>query len=199
MIATSWQKVADQVTRRAQLQGCILAREIREETTSAGLPEKLWKEVLKLAKPSLRYERGRYYYQPPVSERVRQEQSHQRDIVRAVRQVIKQYLASASQVERRLQDRVEFIQPVKVWTEDQREFTLLSRDLSPTGIRLIGTRRFLGQKIRIVIPGADQSHPWTFIVRILWTCSVGDDLFENGGTFVEVAHTSPGGEAATTG
>jgi hypothetical protein len=190
MIATSVQEIAVQVTRRAQRQGFILAREIREETTRAGLGIGLWKEVLKLAKPSLRYERGRYYYQAPVSDRVRLEQSHQRDVLRAVRQVIKQYQASASQVERRLQDRVDFIQQVKVITEDDREFTLLSRDLSPTGIRLIGTRRFLGQKVRILIPGANSANPWTFVVRILWTCAVGDDLFENGGTFVEVANTS---------
>ena len=190
MIATSVQEVAERVTRRAQRQGFILAREIREETAGAGLADSLWKEVLKLAKPSLRYGHGRYYYQAPVSERVRQEQSQQRDIHRAIRQVIKQYQASANQVERRGQDRVEFVQQVKVRTEDQREYTLLSRDLSPTGIRLIGTRRFLGQKLRISIPGGNPSHPWTFLVRILWTCAVGDDLFENGGTFVEVANTS---------
>ena len=28
---------------------------------------------------------------------------------------------------------------------------------------------------------------WTFLVRILWTCAVGDELFENGGSFLDVA------------
>jgi len=27
-------------------------------------------------------------------------------------------------------------------------------------------------------------------VRILWTCAVGDDLFENGGNFLELASPS---------
>lgn len=197
MVTTSVQDIADHVTRRAQRQGFILAQEIRDEVAEAGLDENLWKEVLKLARPSLSYRRGRYYYQAPVSDRVRQEQSQQRDIHRAVRQVIKQYRALASKVERRVQDRVDFIQQVKVRTEDEREFTLLSRDLSPTGIRLLGSRRFLGQKLHISIPGGNPAKPWTFLVRILWTCAVGDDLYENGGTFVEVADTSlPVGNSA---
>jgi hypothetical protein len=74
-----------------------------------------------------------------------------------------------------------------VRTEDQREYTLMSRDLSSTGIRLIGTRRFLGQKIHVSIPAADGATTWDFVVRILWTCAVGDDLVENGGTFLALA------------
>jgi hypothetical protein len=27
---------------------------------------------------------------------------------------------------------------------------------------------------------------WTFVVRILWTLSIGQDLFENGGSFLEL-------------
>jgi hypothetical protein len=190
MLTLSVEQIAEQVRRRAQRQGFILPREIREETARAGLDEGRWKEVLDLARPSLAYKRGRYYYQAPVSDRVRQEQSHQRDIHKAVRQLIKQYNALASKIERRVQDRVDFVQQVKVRTEDDREYTLLSRDLSPTGIRLISTRRFLGQKLRLTIPGGNPANPWTFLVRILWTCAVGDDLYENGGTFVEVSHTS---------
>ncbi len=190
MIASSAQEIADQVTRRAQRQGFILPREIREEVSQAGLDEERWKDVLKLARPSLRYHRGRYYYQAPVSDRVRQEQSQQRDIHRAVRQLIKQYRMNSNKVERREQDRVDFVQTIKVRTEDDRQFTLLSRDLSPTGIRLISTRRFLGQKLLVQIPGGNPAEPWTFLVRVLWTCAVGDDLYENGGTFLEVTGTS---------
>src|SRR5205807_1339284 len=107
---------------------------------------------------------GRYYYTTPVSDRVRREQTQQRDIQKAVRQLIQQHKAAAGNVERREQDRVDFIQPVKVSTEDQREYTLLSRDISPTGIRLIGTRRFLGQKIRVQIPRTDGATPSSFLV-----------------------------------
>jgi hypothetical protein len=190
MIATSVQEIADQVARRAQRQGFVVPREIREELTRAGLDGALWKEVLTQARAALSYKRGRYYYQVPVSDRVRQEQSQQRDIQRAVRELIQQYQAAAGRVERREQDRVDFIQQVKVRTEDQREFTLLSRDISSTGIRLISGRRFLGQKLRVLIPGAVSAQPWSFVVRILWTCAVGDELFENGGTFMEVEKAS---------
>ena len=71
-----------------------------------------------------------------------------------------------------------------VRTEDGREFTLLSRDLSATGIRLIGTRRLLGHKVHVIITSGGVS--LDFLVRILWTCPVGDDLVENGGTFLGV-------------
>lgn len=190
MMVTQVQEIADQLTQRAQRQGFILPREIRDEVSRAGLGRDSCKEVLKLARPSLHYEHGRYYYQAPVSERVRQEQSHQRDIHRAVRHLVKQYRVSHKQIERRQQDRVDFIQSLRAWTEDGREFTLLSRDLSPTGIRLIGSHHFLGHKLRVQIAGSDSEQPWTFLVRILWTCAVGDGLFENGGLFLEVTHTS---------
>jgi hypothetical protein len=65
--------------------------------------------------------------------------------------------------------------------------TLLSRDLSTTGIRLVGTKRLLGQKVRVLIPNGEGA-PLDFLVRILWTCPVGDDLVENGGTFISVGH-----------
>ena len=84
------------------------------------------------------------------------------------------------------QNRVDFIQPVKVHTEDGKEFALLSRDLSPTGIRILGTKRLLGQKVRVDIPLGEDMPPCRILVRVLWTCAVGDDMFENGGSFLEV-------------
>jgi hypothetical protein len=186
MTENNLQGVADLVVRRAQQQGYVVAREVREELTRANISELLWKDVLALARASLNYRRGRYYYTAPVSERVRAEQSHQRDIQSAVQQIVQQHQAAASRPERREQDRIDFIQPVKVITEDNRELTLLSRDLSATGIRLIGTRRLLGQKVRIIIP-AGNGPPHDFLVRILWTCPVGDDLVENGGAFLSVS------------
>jgi hypothetical protein len=193
MISTSLQAIADAVVRRAQRQGFIIPREVREELAQANQPESVWKEVITLGRASLTFRRGRYYYTTPVSDRVRQEQTQLRDIQKAVQKLIRQYRAAASEVERREEDRYEFIQPVRVCTEDDREFTLLSRDISPTGIRLIGTRRFLGQKIRVQIPGTDSSTASTFLVRILWTCAISDDLFENGGAFISLveAHAPP--------
>jgi hypothetical protein len=189
MISTNLQGVAELVIRQAQRQGYILPRQVRTVLSEAGVSESLWKDVLAVASPALAYRKGRYYYTAPVSERVRQERSQQSNIQKAVRQLVRQY-RSGARVERREEERIDFMQPVKVRTEDQREYTLLSRDLSYTGIRLIGTRRFLGQKIHVSIPSADGSTSWDFLVRVLWTCAVGDDLVENGGTFVDLV-TAP--------
>ncbi|MBI1914295.1 MAG: PilZ domain-containing protein [Planctomycetes bacterium] len=186
------QNIVDAVVRRAQKQGFVLAREVREELVKAGLSGARWKDVVALAGPALRYRSGRYYHAASVSERVLRDQEQQQAVRRAVRQIVRAHRAAAREVERREDSRVDFIQPVKVRTEDGREFALLSRDLSATGIRLLGTRSLLGQKVRVLIslPGgatAGQGQAWLFLVRILWTCAIGDDLFENGGTFMEVA------------
>jgi PilZ domain len=189
MISNNLQGIAEVVVRRAQRQGYVISRDVREELANANLPETLWKDVVALGRASLSYRQGRYYYTTPVSDRVRKEQTQQRDIQKVVRQLIKQHRAAAREVERREEDRFDFIQPVKVTTEDNREFTVLSRDISPTGIRLITTRRFLGQKIRVRIPRTDSATPSAFVVRVLWTCAISDDLFENGGTFIELAES----------
>jgi hypothetical protein len=191
MIMTDLQGIATTVVRRAQRQGYVLPREVRYELTEAGLVEDLWKDVVALARPALNYRQGRYYYVSPVSARREEEQYQQGIIQRAVRQLLRQYKVEASQTERRQQGRSDFIRPVKVFTEDRRELTLLSRDLSGTGLRLIGTRSLLGQKLRVQIPRGPGAEPRCFIVRILWTCAVGDDLFENGGTFLEMVACEP--------
>jgi hypothetical protein len=186
MSQTDLHGIAQAVTRRAQRQGFILPREVREELELAGLDDALWKEVVALARSALHYRQGRYYYVTALSARAREEQRHQQAIHRTIRQLIRQHRKSAAQDERRQQDRIDFIQPLKVRTDDERELTLLSRDLSTTGIRLIGTRSLLGQKIRVLLPRGEGQGPWCFLVRILWTCAVGDDLFENGGSFLEL-------------
>ncbi len=183
MTANNLQVVADQVVQRAQQQGYVVQREVREELRRAGIAETLWKDVLALGRASLSFRKGRYYYAAPVSERVRAELSQQHDVQAAVEQLLQGQQADSSSPERREQDRVEFVQQVKVVTEDGQECTLLSRDLSTTGIRLVGTRRLLGQKVRVIFPGPDGAAR-EFLVRILWTCPVGDDLVENGGAFV---------------
>jgi hypothetical protein len=187
MILTDLQGIANTIVQRAQRQGFVVPREIRAELAEAGLPEDQWKEVVELARPSLYLRQGRYYYTGPVSPRLREELTQQDRIHRAVRQIIRRHKQDAGQVERRGQDRIDFIQPVKVQTDDHREYTLLSRDLSTSGIRLIGTRSLLGQKIRVLLPQEeDQAEPCVLVVRILWTCAIGNDLFENGGTFLEL-------------
>lgn len=186
-MSTPLQEVADAVVRRAQRNGFVVPSDVRAELKRAGEPTTLWKDVLALARPALVYRRPRYYYAPPVGERARQELSQQEMVVRAARQLIAQCKAAASQVERRVQDRFDFIHPVRVRTEDGREFTLLSRDISTSGMRLLATRSLLGQKVRVYVPRGEGSEAWSFVLRILWTCGVADGMFENGGTFVEAA------------
>src|SRR5207249_4270952 len=134
------QEVAQAVSRRAQRQGFVVPREVREELQQHGVDAARWKEVLGLARPALHYRQGRYYYLHAGSARVQEEERHRRTLHSIIRQLIRQHKKSEAQHERRGQDRVDFILPVKVQTDDQREMALLSRDLSPTGIRLIGTR-----------------------------------------------------------
>lgn len=186
MPPSTLQQVADAVVRLAQRQGFVVPRDIRTELKLAGLPEDQWKDVAALAKTSLNYRQGRYYHLGAVSPRLQKEQEKQRQIEKVIRQLIKSHRAAAKRDERRGQMRVDFIQPVKVRTDDEKEFTLLSRDLSPTGIRILGTKRLLGQKVHVELAVGEDTPPCRLLVRILWTCAVGDDLFENGGSFLEV-------------
>jgi hypothetical protein len=186
MISTNLQGVAEMVTRRARRQGYVVPNEVREVLSQAGVPESMWKDVVALARPALSFRKGRYYYSPPVSDRVRREQTLQRDIIKVIRQLIRYHRREAKDFDRRGEDRYDFVQTVKVLTEDNRELTLISRDLSSTGIRLVGTHRLLGQKVRVLLPRPGSDDPWCFVVRILWTCAVGEDLVENGGAFLEV-------------
>jgi hypothetical protein len=186
MTLTDLQSIAQTMVHKAQRRGYIIPQEIRAELASAGLPDTEWKEVVELARPALYYRQGRYYFVNPVSPRLREELSHQERIQGVIRDLIRRHKQKSTRVERRRQDRVDFIQAVKVQTEDHREYTLLSRDLSTTGIRLVGTRSLLGQKVRVVLTPGEQAEPCVLVVRVLWTCAIGDDLYENGGTFLEV-------------
>jgi PilZ domain len=185
MTATELKGVTKAVVRRAQRQGAVSPRDVREELKQAGLSRARWKDVIASARSELCYREGLYYYAAPDPSVVEEHRQHQ-EVSRAVRKLIRKHLRSAEQTERRREGRADFIQQVSVETEDGRTFQLLSRDISPTGIRLIGTRSLLGQKVRLTIPSGAGDEPGRFLVRILWTCSVGDELFENGGSFLEL-------------
>lgn len=178
------QDVVNAVVRRAQRGGYVVARDVRAELAEVGLPEEQWKDVVELAGGALQARQGRYYA-AAVSPNLQRTQDQQRAIQKSVRGLIRHYRSASRDEERRKSDRMDFILPVQVRTEDNRQFTLLSRDLSTTGIRLVGTKRLLGQKVRVTLPRGDKE-PCTLLVRILWTCAVTDDLFENGGTFLEL-------------
>lgn len=179
------QSIADAVTRRAQRQGYVTPRDIRSELALAGLPEARWRDVLALAKSSFNYRQGRYYHAAAVSARLFEEQAQRRLIEKQIRKMIRAHRAALKQRERRGQTRTDFIQPVRVTTDDGKVWNLLSRDLSPTGIRLLGVKQLLGQKVHIEL-SLEHAEPLVVTARILWTCSVGDDLFENGGNFLAV-------------
>jgi hypothetical protein len=117
---------------------------------------------------------------------MQKEQAQQQAIQKVIRKLIKDHRRSVEKKERREQARIDFVQPVKVRTEDGKEHALLSRDLSPTGVRLLGTAGFLGQRVQLEIPDSEGKPLCRLLVRILWTCAVGDGLFENGGNFLEL-------------
>lgn len=185
MATQSLEMVADTVLRLAKRQGHLTAREIRSEMRIAGLNESAWKDALALIRSSLVLRQGRYYHKEAYNPRLQKEHAQQLAIQKVIRRLIRQHKERAKSDERRGQMRIDFIQPVKVRTEDGAEHTLMSRDLSTTGVRLIGTKRLLGHKVQLILPTGPDQPPCRLLVRILWTCAVGDDLFENGGSFLE--------------
>jgi len=190
MSRTSLQQVAETVRRRAQRQGYVVPRQVRQELTDAGLADDQWKRVLALVGPSLSYRHGRYCYVPVGPSRMRLRarlsQRQQQQIERTVRLLIRQQRAEeAVLIERRSAKRIHFVAPVEVRTADQQTLRVLSREISLTGIRLIGTCALKGQKVQVWVPRPDRSaDTFGFLVHILWSANVGDGLFENGGIFL---------------
>jgi hypothetical protein len=180
------QPVADAVLRLAKRQGHVTPRDVRSELRIAGLAEDRWKDAIALIQTSLVHRQGRYYHKESFNPRVQKEHAQQHAIGKAIRRLIRLHRSKAGADERRQQVRIDFIQPVKIRTDDGKEYGLMSRDLSTTGVRLLGTKRLLGQKVELELPSGDDEPSCRISVRILWTCSVGDDLFENGGSFVEL-------------
>jgi hypothetical protein len=184
MVEIELRPVVDSLLRRAQRQGFVVPREVREELMHAGRSATHWRDVIEAARGSLHYRQGRYYYLQPISPRLQEQQSQQQIVFHTARELIRRHQAVKAETERRQQDRIDFIYPVKVMTEDGRQFRVLTRDLSPSGIRLLTTRSLLGQKVQVHLAPANGGKAVTFVVRILWSCAVGDDLFENGGSFI---------------
>jgi hypothetical protein len=179
-------EIASRVLDRAQLQGYVTRREIRDELRKAGQPDDTWRDVLAILRESLHFRQGRYNYICQFDSRLEQELLRQRRVHRSVRSVIRRHCARENRPERRRQGRIDFIKPVKVQASDGHVYTLLSRDLSLTGIQLLGSRSLLGQKIHVWIPTGEEGRPpHCFLVRIVWTAMVGDGLYENGGSFLE--------------
>lgn len=199
MITISLQEIADTILTLAKRQGYVLSSEVRNELARAGMPGKLWREVMDLSRPHLARRHGRYYYVSPLSVRLRHEEEQHRLIYRNVRRLIRDYKARTSQTERRQHGRIHFIQPVKLVTEDQRELNVVSCDLSYTGIRLLGTSSFQGQKVRVTIPAdAEGKASRCFNVHIVWSTQIGDGLFQMGGLFLEELPDQERGEGLPT-
>ncbi len=186
MTTTALQKVAAAVVRQAQRKGPLLPEHVRAELVRAGEPDHLWKDVLALARPFLSFRDGRYHFIRPASPGARQEQEQQERVREAVEQLLSQHRSRAPGVERREQGRADFVQPVRVRTEAGEELTCLSRDLSPAGMRLVGNRGLLGQKVHVRVPSPPGGTPVEFVLCVLWTCALEDGLFENGGRFLDV-------------
>src|SRR6516225_1259187 len=149
MMTENLQGIVEAVLERAQRQGSVTPEDVQDELTRAGVPEDMWEEVLTLCRRSLRKRRGRYHYVSAARRESARERQRQA-VRRAVRGIIRRHRA-AQQVERRGQDRSDVIQPVRVLSEDQREWHVLSRDRSTTGIRLSATRSLLGQRMRVFL------------------------------------------------
>jgi len=183
---TDLKTLVEALHRRAQARGFISPKEVKQELAEAGVGEELWKEVVKSARPLLQYHGGRYYFVPGVSPRRHaHEEMHLQ--VRAWFQAVAQHQKrQAKGEERRGSERVTFVQPVSLTLESGETHRVMSKDLSPSGIRFIGTRNLLGQKVKATL-ASPNGRSCTFSIRILWACEVGDGLYENGGIFLEMS------------
>ena len=133
MTQTDLRGVVDSVLRRAERQGYVVPRDVREELAAAGQGDDQWKDVLNLARESLHYRQGRYYYLQPVSPRLREQQSQQQVVFHTVRDLIRRQQAARAESDRRQQERIDFIQPVKVQAEDKRQLVTVTFSTGSAG------------------------------------------------------------------
>jgi hypothetical protein len=187
------QKVVAIVLRRAERQGHILPREIRQELARVGADEEQWREVLAAAGPALERHGNRYAYVPPPPSPPRKEQEQRFLAIReAVHALAEHFKQESARHERREADRITFVHPVTIRLPTGEPHHAITKDLSASGIRLIGTRDLLSQKVEVTLKPTN-AQPVTFAVRVVWTHRVGDDLYENGGVFMDVKDPGAGG------
>src|SRR5262249_26529087 len=118
MSTTELRPVADAILRLAKRQGFVTSRDVRAELRIAEIPESVWKDVLALIQSSLVHRRGRYYLKESFSPRLQKEHAQQQAILKAIRRLLKQHRSRGKADERRGQTRIDFVQPVKVRTEN---------------------------------------------------------------------------------
>ena len=104
---------------------------------------------------------------------------------RAIHQLVRA-CRSSTKHERRRQGRIDVVLPVGVRTEDGRAVTLLSTNISRTGIDLISPTSMLGQKLRVTF-SQDRGKEISFLVRIVWASAATEGLWQNGAAFLAVA------------
>lgn len=184
------QAVADLVLSRAQEHGFVVRRDIRADLSEAGLADSRWKEVLALVRTRLRYRNGRYYYVTPIAvhmrDRAGREHRHQLEMHQAVRDLIRRHRPETVP-NRRRHRRITLGCPVDAVSADRREIPLLCTDISLGGLRLIGSSNLLDQLLCVRFSSDEDCRGEAFHVRILWSLPVGDDIFQNGGVFVDLA------------
>lgn len=187
MPAPDLNSVADAVKRRAESDGHVVIEDVRAELEKAGQSPDSWAEVLKLASTHLMHRAGKYFYVVPTSPLRERQERQQHAIEETVDQLVGQYRQLADQAERREANRIQFMQAATVRMEGQPLHRVLTRDISASGIRLLGTKSMLGQRVQVEVPGP-AGEPFIFLVRMVWACEVADNLYENGGVLLEVVN-----------
>jgi len=185
---TDLNRVAQRVVNRARQQGYVRSNDIRDELKRLGEPATGWKDVVREAGPSLALKNGRYYYVSPLRARIRQGHRHLKDVKRAARTLIRTYKAASVHIERRHHHRINFILPVQVVSPNGKTHHVVTQDISLNGVRVIGSHALRGQKVRVLMPSIDHGGgQWLFTVHFLWSSTIGDNLVESGGIFLEVS------------
>ena len=191
MSAKDIECVVERIVERAQRQGSLLRKEIREELERSSVRESGWSSVLTLLRPSLRYYKGRYHYVSPTIGRLRTRVSEKKQelkaVQQAVRQLIRQHVVERRKDERRKHLRILLIQPVKVYTQTSGVLNFLSQDISLSGIRLLGNCSLVRETVTMQIPRPEQNGGCLRLnATILWAAPVGDGLIQQGGVFVDL-------------
>ncbi|MGF1583419.1 MAG: PilZ domain-containing protein [Gemmataceae bacterium] len=184
MIPSELQTVASAVLRLAEQQTYVVPRDIRAELLQANFPESRWKEVVEMLRESLNYRQGRYYFLASRQVRHTQQEAEQELLKDALEELLEKHKTRLPDLERRMEERIDFSYPLKARTENDEELTILSRDLSMSGIGFLSTRSFLGRKLRLSLPSGG-SEAIIVSVRVLWSSTVADGIFENGGAFLD--------------